>query len=96
MKSYEELVRELEESEESEEELFRRECMINGECRYFPEEKAAECPKRVSSVCNDGFPCSYRGKKTGNKCRYGYDVKNCNMDYHGICGENGGQCSLYL
>lgn len=95
MKSYEELERELEDAEEAEEELYRRECVINGECRCLPEEKASDCRLRKSGVCEDGFPCSYRGKKAGKDCPFGCNGENCNMDYHGICGVNGRRCSRY-
>lgn len=96
MKSYEELEKELIEAEESEEEAFRQLSMVKGECRWRPQEEGATCRLRRNGVCGeDGFSCSYRGKKAGKSCRVGYGGENCNLDYHGVCGSDGRRCSRY-
>lgn len=96
MKSYEELERELIEAEESEEKEFREISMVEGECRWGRQAEGSTCRLLKNGKCGeDGFPCSYRGKKSGKSCRLGYSGENCNLDWHGVCGANGRRCSRY-
>lgn len=95
-KTYDELVEELESQEEAEEAAFREEMMIKGECRWGRQAEGATCHLLNKGICSeDGFPCSYRGKKTGKSCRFGFSGESCNLDYHGVCSSDGDQCSRY-
>ncbi len=95
-KTYEALVAELEEDEKAEEEAFREMAMIQGRCRWGRNSEGSACRLLKKGICGeDGFPCSYRGKKTGKTCRKGFAPEHCNFDYCGVCGIDGGRCSRY-